>query len=70
MVCCWCVFKYMFVCVSVYSDVCMTNYLQMCTRLKLKPFMSKLCGDTITTNSLVAGVLVYRTRDDHSIPSW
>ena len=62
----------MLICVNVYSDVCMTYYLQKCTRSKLKskPFMLKLFGDTITTNSLMARVLVYRTRDNGSIPSF
>ena len=30
----------------------------------------KLNGETITTNSLVAKVLVYGTRDNGSNPSW
>ena len=72
MACCWCVFGYMFMHVNVYSDVCMAFYWQACTRLKfkLKPFMLKLFGDTTTTNSLMARVLVYGTSDDGSIPSW
>ena len=32
--------------------------------------MLKLFGDTITTNSLKVRALVYRTRDNGSIPSW
>ena len=32
--------------------------------------MLKSYGDTTTTNSLVASMLVNGTRDDGSIPSW
>ena len=50
----------------------MAYYWQACTRLmlELNPLMLKLFGDTTTTNSLRARVLVYGTRDDSSIPSW
>ena len=69
MVCCWYVFRYMFMCVNVYSIVHMAYYCKSCMRLKLesKPSMLKLIGDT-TTNSLMARELVYGTRDDGSIP--
>ena len=65
-------FRYIYTHVNVYSDICMAYYSQAWTRLKLKlkPFMLKSYGDTTTTNSLVARVLVYGTRDNGSIPSW
>ena len=46
------------------------NKVEVRGRVKTLKLELKLNDETITTNSLVAKVLVYRTRDNCSNPSW